>query len=120
MSETLYEYPLKPVSWNERDVLLFANSIGCEPSELQYLYVSLEEIARSSVANASRQELHPKFSAFPTYPIVLTFKHDYQTITSFKRHFTRHLTPPKGFVPGFPELDIDKVVDGERTLEIYK
>lgn len=43
MSDTLYEYPLKPVAWNERDVLLFANSIGCEPAELQFLYVSVLE-----------------------------------------------------------------------------
>ncbi|KAF2170496.1 hypothetical protein M409DRAFT_64215 [Zasmidium cellare ATCC 36951] len=100
MAEALYEYPLKPVSWNERDLLLFANSIGCEPSELHFLY-----------------ELHPSFSAFPTYPIALTFKHDYTSVSSFKAHFTKHLTPPKNFINGFPTLDIERVVDGERTLE---
>lgn len=39
-TSSLYTYPPKPLSWNERDVLLFANSIGCEPEDgLHYLYV---------------------------------------------------------------------------------
>ncbi|PPJ59159.1 hypothetical protein CBER1_03024 [Cercospora berteroae] len=102
-ANTLYQYPDKSASWNERDLLIFAASIGCEPNELQFSY-----------------ELHPKFSAFPTYPIVLTFKHDYTTTTSFADHFSRHLTPPKDFTPGFPALNIKRVVDGERTLQIVK
>ena len=28
-----------PVSWLKRDVLLFANSIGCTVDELQFIYV---------------------------------------------------------------------------------
>ena len=31
-----------PVSWLTRDVLLFANSIGCTVDELQLIYVRLE------------------------------------------------------------------------------
>ncbi|KAK4496849.1 hypothetical protein PRZ48_011298 [Zasmidium cellare] len=64
-----------------------------------------------------KPELHPSFSAFPTYPIALTFKHDYTSVSSFKAHFTKYLTPPKGFIKGCPALDIERVVDGERTLE---
>jgi len=34
-----HEYEPYPVAWTKRDVLLFANSIGCTVDELQYLYV---------------------------------------------------------------------------------
>ena len=34
-----YEYPTEEVSWLKRDVLLFANSIGCTVDELYFLYV---------------------------------------------------------------------------------
>jgi hypothetical protein len=34
-----YEFPTEEVSWLKRDVLLFANSIGCTAYELHFLYV---------------------------------------------------------------------------------
>lgn len=35
-----FEYPPVPVSWYKRDVLLFANAIGCDAKdELHFLYV---------------------------------------------------------------------------------
>lgn len=37
-----HEFPRKDVSWQKRDVLLFANSIGVKADELQFLYVSTE------------------------------------------------------------------------------
>lgn len=37
-----FEYPPQDVSWTKRDVLLFANSIGCSAAdELHFLYVRL-------------------------------------------------------------------------------
>jgi len=36
-----FEYPPSEVSWLKRDVLLFANSIGCTADELHFLYVQL-------------------------------------------------------------------------------
>lgn len=49
-----FEYPSKSVSWCKRDLLLFAQSIGCKAEELHFLY-----------------ELHPNFAPFPTYPLAL-------------------------------------------------
>lgn len=47
---SLYNYPSKPLSWNERDVLLFANSIGCEPEDgLHYLYVRFDSSLPSPI-----------------------------------------------------------------------
>jgi len=42
-----HTYPPQEVSWLKRDVLLFANSIGCKAEELHFLYVSsyFKEIA---------------------------------------------------------------------------
>lgn len=37
-----YEYPPQEVSWLQRDVLLFANSIGAHADEPQFLYVRKE------------------------------------------------------------------------------
>jgi len=34
-----HEFPAQEVSWQKRDVLLFANSIGCKADELQFLFV---------------------------------------------------------------------------------
>ncbi len=49
-----FEYPRTEVSWLKRDVLLFANSIGCVADELHFLF-----------------EQHPHFAVFPTYPVIL-------------------------------------------------
>lgn len=36
-----FEYEPQEVSWTKRDVLLFANSIGCTVDELHFLYVCI-------------------------------------------------------------------------------
>lgn len=38
-----FEYPVQEVSWLRRDVLLFANTVGCTAQELHFLYVSHRE-----------------------------------------------------------------------------
>lgn len=38
-----YEFPPQEVSWLQRDVLLFANSIGVKASDLHFLYVSAQD-----------------------------------------------------------------------------
>lgn len=37
-----HEFPAQEVSWQKRDVLLFANSIGVKADELHFLYVCHE------------------------------------------------------------------------------
>ncbi|KAJ5215118.1 hypothetical protein N7468_010797 [Penicillium chermesinum] len=92
-----HEFPRKDVSWQKRDVLLFANSIGAKVDELHFLY-----------------ELHPKFSVFPTYPLILPFKLTDQEVTDFyARQEATH-------IPGVPKLDYRHAVDGQRKLTILK
>ncbi len=37
-----FEYPRQKVSWLQRDLLLFANSIGAKADELHLLYVRID------------------------------------------------------------------------------
>ncbi|OOF97062.1 hypothetical protein ASPCADRAFT_205860 [Aspergillus carbonarius ITEM 5010] len=92
-----HEFPRQEVSWQKRDVLLFANSIGCKADELHFLY-----------------ELHPNFAVFPTYPLILPFKLTDQEVTDF---YTRSGGSP---IPDVPKFDYRRVVDGQRKLTILK
>ncbi|EON67804.1 hypothetical protein W97_07059 [Coniosporium apollinis CBS 100218] len=94
-----FEFPSYPVSWLKRDVLLFANSIGCTADELHFLY-----------------ELHPSFQPFPTYPIILPFKHTSLDVIDF---YARSASSAAS-IPGVPKLDTRRVVDGERKIEFVK
>jgi hypothetical protein len=66
-----HEFPAQEVSWQKRDVLLFANSIGIKADELHFLYVSQPDRYQSKYHLISIQELHPNFSVFPTYSLIL-------------------------------------------------
>lgn len=92
-----FEYPAQEVSWLKRDVLLFANSIGCTADELHFLY-----------------ELHPNFAVFPTYPILLPFKHTNQEVIDF--YASQGAIP----IPDVPKLDARRVLDGQRRITFLK
>lgn len=44
-----HEYAPVPVTWVQRDVLLFANSIGCTVEELHFLYVGACPVSGAKV-----------------------------------------------------------------------
>ncbi|KIH90816.1 peroxisomal dehydratase [Sporothrix brasiliensis 5110] len=92
-----YKYPVIKCSYNRRDVLLFANAIGVQADELHFLY-----------------ELHPKFAAFPTFPINLGFKQTDQDVFDFVKKMI------SADVPGVPPFDVQNSVDGERGIEIVR
>ncbi|PMD17544.1 Thioesterase/thiol ester dehydrase-isomerase [Hyaloscypha hepaticicola] len=92
-----FEYPPVEVAWLKRDVLLFANSIGCTADELHFLF-----------------ELHPDFAVFPTYPIILPFKQTSQEVIDFYK--AQGSTP----IPGVPKFDARRVVDGQRLMTFLK
>jgi hypothetical protein len=60
------------------------------------------------------QELNPSFAAFPTYPIILPFKHTDQDVIDF---YARSNSTP---IAGVPKFDTKHVLDGERKLEFLK
>ncbi|KAF3491492.1 peroxisomal dehydratase [Arthroderma uncinatum] len=92
-----HQFPSEEVSWLKRDLLLFANSIGCTAEELHFLY-----------------ELHPNFAAFPTYPIVLPFKYTTQEVIDF------YASKASRDIPGVPSFDPRRSVDGQRKMTFYK
>ncbi|EDN96213.1 hypothetical protein SS1G_01137 [Sclerotinia sclerotiorum 1980 UF-70] len=110
-----FEYPAEEVSWLTRDVLLFANTIGCTNDELHFLY-----------------ELHPNFAVFPTYPVILresvlfpslfyepanisqAFKNTTQEVIDF--YAASSATP----IPGVPKFDYTRVLDGGRSMTFLK
>ncbi|KAL1958220.1 hypothetical protein VTO42DRAFT_4728 [Malbranchea cinnamomea] len=92
-----HEFPRQDVSWMKRDLLLFANSIGCTADELHFLY-----------------ELHPNFQMFPTYPIILPFKLTDQEVVDFFRNKEANA------IPGVPKFDSRRVVDGQRKMTFLK
>jgi len=85
--------PTVPVSFNRKDLILYAIGIGCQ--ELNFVY-----------------ENSPNFSAFPTYPIVLGFKGSEQDVVGFPSTVMAKtmIMPP---LPGFKFI-----LDGERYLEV--
>ncbi|KAI1425395.1 Thioesterase/thiol ester dehydrase-isomerase [Xylaria sp. FL1777] len=92
-----FEYPPVEVSWLKRDALLFANSIGCTPDELHFLY-----------------ELDPNFAVFPTYPVILPFKQNRTDVIDF------YASQKAVKIPGVPEFDARRTVDGQRLIQLFK
>lgn len=88
-----YIYPVRSVSYNQRDLLLYALGIG--EMDLRYTY-----------------ERSPKFAAFPTYPVVLGLKGNNQDVTPFK------VGSGGKKIPGIPKFNPSKLLHGEQSIEI--
>ncbi|KAJ3412557.1 hypothetical protein HDV05_000591 [Chytridiales sp. JEL 0842] len=89
-----YKYPDQKVSYNRRDLILYALGIGA--TDLKFTY-----------------ELDKNFTAFPTYPLVLPLKGDFQDVNSYAAQMK------DGFnVPGLPKIDLNRLVHGDQTIEI--
>lgn len=103
VTDTSFDLPSYPVSWLKRDLLLFANSIGVKSDELHFLY-----------------ELDPSFAAFPTYPIILSFKHTDQEVIDFYARMTSSSSSGSSYPAGVPRADPKRTVDGQRHLTVLK
>ncbi|TFL03097.1 peroxisomal dehydratase [Pterulicium gracile] len=92
-----FQSPDKPVSWNKRDLLLYAIGVGAKKDEFPLIY-----------------ELDKSFGPLPTYPVVLTFKGDDQDTNVFTE---RVKSAP---LPGLPPSDPNRTVHGSQSIEILK
>ncbi|PCH36958.1 peroxisomal dehydratase [Wolfiporia cocos MD-104 SS10] len=86
------------VSWNQRDLLLYAAGIGAKRDE----YAIVNELDKS-------------WAPFPTYPVVLGFKGTSQGVVDF-----RQLMRSGKKVPGLPDFDPNRVVHGTQSIEILR
>ncbi|RIA92437.1 HotDog domain-containing protein [Glomus cerebriforme] len=91
-----YKYPPLKVSFNKRDLILYALSIGIKDDELKYLY-----------------ELDKNFTPFPTYPVVLNLKGNSPDVNLFAE--TVNFGNP---IPGLPDIDPNRIIHGEQKIEI--
>ncbi|KAJ7206509.1 peroxisomal dehydratase [Mycena pura] len=90
-----YELPAKPVSWNKRDLLIYAAGVGAKADDLGIVY-------------------DKSFAPLPTFPVVLPFKGDSQELNLFAE---RMMGQP---IPSMPRLDPNRVVHGMQSIEILK
>ncbi|CCM01379.1 uncharacterized protein FIBRA_03429 [Fibroporia radiculosa] len=88
----------KEVSWNQRDLLIYAVGIGAKKDEF-------------SIVN----ELDKSWAPFPTYPVVLMFKGLSQDVVDF-----RQLMSEGKRTPDLPKFDPNRIVHGYQTIEILK
>lgn len=97
-----FEFPATKVSYNRRDLILYAYGIG--NTEQRFLY-----------------ENDPQFAAFPTYPVVLSLKGDSFDIVPFgvpkKKKSTDAMS---GGIPGVPKYDPNMILHGEQSIEIVE
>jgi len=90
--------PSQPVEWNNRDLLLYALSIGSHNDDYPVVY-----------------EKDPKYAAFPTYPVCLSFKGTEKDVIDFAKKFG---SSPA--LPGLPKFDPTKLVQGSQFIEVIK
>jgi len=97
-----FQFPPQKVAYNRRDLMLYSYSIG--NTDLKYTYENDE-----------------KFSAFPTYPVVLSLKGDSFDVVPFgvpKKKKGGDST--SGGIPGVPKYDPNMILHGEQSIEILK
>ncbi|TDL27701.1 hypothetical protein BD410DRAFT_835015 [Rickenella mellea] len=92
-----FELPSQDVSWNKRDLLLYAAGIGAKQDDLSFVY-----------------ELDKDFAPFPTYPVVLPFKGNDQELNLFSERFDGRA------IPGLPNFDTNRVVHGMQLIQTLK
>ncbi|KAI4224088.1 MAG: hypothetical protein LQ349_007304 [Xanthoria aureola] len=93
-----FEYPSQDVAWLKRDVLLFAHTVGCTVDELHFLYVCLNCIP-----------------IFKFFLLIRSFYTDQEVIDFYARS-SSSARP----IPGVPQFDHRRVVDGQRLIVFLK
>jgi acyl dehydratase len=93
-----HELSSAPVGWTRRDLLLYAIGIGARSNDFPFVY-----------------ELDKNFSAFPTYPVVLSLKGDGQDVNDFGKVVSGGKP-----VPGLPKFDPNRVVHGNMMTEVLR
>lgn len=94
-----YESEKIEVSYNKRDLLLYALGIGCanKAEEIFYVY-----------------EEHDNFQAFPTFPVVLPFKGTETDVVPFPSPTLM------SFPPGLPIINPALILHAEESIEIFQ
>jgi acyl dehydratase len=87
----------QPVSWTQRDLLLYAAGVGAKSTELPFVY-----------------ELDAKWAPLPVYPVVLGLKGDDNDVTLFAKKMKIDN------IPGLPKLGTGRLVHSSQSIEVLK
>jgi len=93
-----FQEPDLPVSWNQRDLILYALGIGAKKDD----YALINELDKS-------------WAPFPTYPVVLIFKGIDQDLNDFKKR-----VGGGSKAPGLPKFDPNRGVHATQSIQIFK
>ncbi|KAG8852238.1 hypothetical protein FRB96_008884 [Tulasnella sp. 330] len=96
-----FEYPEVPVSWTRRDLLIYSVGIGAKKDDFAFVY-----------------ELDKSFAAFPTYPVVLSFKGTSEDVVDFLALASAGANTPQP--PGLPTFDPNRMLHVSQSIENYK
>ncbi|KAI0771277.1 peroxisomal dehydratase [Trametes elegans] len=88
----------QPVSWTQRDLLVYAVGIGAKKDDFALI-----------------NELDKSWAPFPTYPVVLPFKGTNQDVVNFRQLMTGGKR-----APGLPQFNPNRTVHGSQSIEILK
>lgn len=91
-----FEYPPEAISWNQRDTILYALSIGAHNDDFPLIY----------------EKTGDKFRVFPTFAATLSFKGTDTDVFDFASKFGGEAKPP-----GLPEFDTTKLVQASQYVE---
>ena len=94
-----YESEKIEVSYNKRDLLLYALGIGCR-NKAEEIFYTFEE--------------HDSFQAFPTFPVVLPFKGTETDVVPFPSPTLM------SFPPGLPIINPALILHAEEAIEIFQ
>ncbi|KAI0708343.1 HotDog domain-containing protein [Earliella scabrosa] len=89
----------QPVSWNQRDILIYGVGIGAKSDDFAIINGTVDK----------------SWSPFPTYPVVLPFKGTNQDVVNFRQLMTGGKR-----APGLPKFDPNRGVHGSQSIEILK
>jgi len=91
-----HKFPARKVSYNRRDLILYALGVGA--SEQAFVY-----------------ENSSNFAALPTFPVVLGFKGESSDIVPFGQGGSVGTD-----IPGVPKFDLNMILHGEQSVEIVR
>ncbi|KAG8994509.1 hypothetical protein FRB94_009828 [Tulasnella sp. JGI-2019a] len=95
-----YQFQDQPVSWNRRDLILYAIGIGAKKDDFAFIY-----------------ELDKSFAAFPTYPVILFVKGTSQDVVDFNEILSANRDDKP---PGLPRMPPEGIVHASQSIEIYR
>lgn len=112
-----HTYPRQPVSWNQRDLILYALSVSLALTAfhcriaLPTVSISFTQVGAKANEPQFNYERDPNWHPLPTYPLVLTLKGESNDVQTFDNSSIK-------LPPGFPPIPNSKLIHAEQSIEL--